>query len=112
MSIHVVPPLGGTVAERLPESWQINIKVEEQEETTLLIATSHQLPGLLAVGTCEEDLAEQLPDLIEAHCRRRFRLQVRVRCAGAPDSVVCGHCSRQWVAVPQLDREIETNTAG
>lgn len=89
MAIPVAAYTGERQGQRDSGTWDIRIEVEEQEATALLIATSHQLPGLLAVATCEEELADALPAIVQDHCRRRLGQQVDVCCKVTPSAAIC-----------------------
>lgn len=85
--------------EKAPEMHLIDVVVQS-DPSGFLVATSRQLPKLLAVATCEIELASELPEHICRACEASFGQSCRafaVRAGDTRDGV--WRCER-WAIVP------------
>ncbi|MFO1036330.1 MAG: hypothetical protein U1E45_05765 [Geminicoccaceae bacterium] len=72
----------------------------QSDESGLLIATSRHLPKLLAVSTSDEDLARDLPHLIDEACHACFGRTFRAIAIGTV-AAFGGSCrSERWALLP------------
>ncbi len=82
-----------------PHSRVITVDVRT-EDGDMLIGTSPQLPGLLAVATSDRELTEELPGLIGRFCLVRFGQRVSVHHLRRDGTLSSKRYAIEWALVP------------